>query len=145
MQGWNHKRVLSNWQNISIPYFLKEPGDLEYWKMFYSHANDALRDSAFLSNAMQLYWASSVCHTPHPFTLFAFFHRLLMDTEKLLLIEQCPGPSSRCDHTPWFQRLKLRRAGDSFHSKCKFSWGWSRTADHRINAQESYHWATFKP
>ena len=55
------------------------------------------------------------------------------------LIEQCPGPSSRCDHTSWFPRLELQRAGDSPHTKWKFSWGGTRTTDHRINAQESYH------
>ena len=62
-----------------------------------------------------------------------------------LLIEQCPGPSSRCDHNSWFIRLELQRAGDSPHTKWKFSWRGTRTTDHRINAQEFYHWVILTP
>ena len=42
------------------------------------------------------------------------------DTEKLMLIEQCPGPSSCCDHASSFLRLELQRAGYSPHSGRKF-------------------------
>ena len=63
------------------------------------------------------------------------------DTEKLLLIEQCPGPSSRCEHTSSFLLLELQRASDSTHSKWKFSWGGTRTFDQRSTGQESHHWA----
>ena len=31
------------------------------------------------------------------------------------------------------------------HSKWKFSWWWVRITNHRINAQESYHWAILTP
>ena len=58
-----------------------------------------------------------------------------------LVIELLPGPSSRCDHSSWFLRLELQRAGDSLPTKWKFSWGGTRTTDHRINAQESYNLA----
>ena len=49
-----------------------------------------------------------------------------------LLIEQYSGPSSRCDHASWYIRLELKGAGDFPHSKWKFSWGETRTTDHRI-------------
>ena len=42
------------------------------------------------------------------------------DTEKLMLIEQCSGPSSCCDHASSFLRLELQRAGYSPHSGRKF-------------------------
>ena len=58
-----------------------------------------------------------------------------------LLIKQCLGPSSRCDHALWFQRLELQRSGDSPYSEWMFSWGGTRTTDCRINTKESYHWA----
>ena len=58
-----------------------------------------------------------------------------------LLIEQCPGPSSRWDHTSRFLGMELQRAGDSPNSKWRLSWGGTRTTDHRTNAQESNHWA----
>ena len=45
-----------------------------------------------------------------------------LDAKKFLLIEQSPGPSSRCDHTSWFLRLELQRAGESLHSKWKLNW-----------------------
>ena len=63
-----------------------------------------------------------------------------------LLIEQCPGPSSQCDHTSWFLRLELQRAGDSPQSKWTFSWGGTRTTDQRINGEpKSYPWAILTP
>ena len=37
-----------------------------------------------------------------------------------MLMEQCPGPSAQYDHTSWIPRLKLQRAGYSFHSETKF-------------------------
>ena len=43
------------------------------------------------------------------------------------LIEQCPGTASRCDHTSWFLRLELQRAGDSPHAKSELAWGCSST------------------
>ena len=61
--------------------------------------------------------------------------------KSFLLIKQCPGPSYWCDHTSWFRRLGLQRAGNSPHPKWKFSWGGTQTADYRIKAQESDHWA----
>ena len=33
----------------------------------------------------------------------------------------------------------------SWHHKWKFSWGWIRTTDHRINTQESHHWTILAP
>ena len=44
------------------------------------------------------------------------FHTLLMDTEKLSLIEQCPDYFSRRDHTSRFLRLELQSTGESPYS-----------------------------
>ena len=83
-------------------------------------------------------------------TYFFFFHTydsIYMSKANIwtlkicLLIEQCLGHSSRCDHTSWFLPLELQRVGVSPHSKWKFSWGWTRATDYQINVQESYHWA----
>ena len=62
-----------------------------------------------------------------------------------LLIEQRPGPSSRCYRTSCFLRLELQRAGDSPHYKWKFSWRWIRATAHRINTEESSHRSILRP
>ena len=79
------------------------------------------------------------------FSLFTRFYLDVkgrnLDTEKLFTYQAV----SRFFLSVWPHLViptpgSSERAGNSPHSKWKFSWGGTRTTDHRIHLQESYHW-----
>ena len=62
------------------------------------------------------------------------------DTKKRLLVNQCPCPSSQCDHFSSFLRLELPQRNDSPHSKWNCSWRLIQTTDHRIGVKAPSRW-----
>ena len=52
-----------------------------------------------------------------------------------MLVEQCPGPSSRCDHNSCFLCLELQRAGDSPHTGESMVMSGTRTTDPWVFSQ----------
>ena len=59
----------------------------------------------------------------------------------LLLIEQCFGPSSRCDHTVFRNSYVWndRELATLLTLNDIFGCGWIQAIDHRIDVQESCH------
>ena len=94
----------------------------------YAWDNIMLLYLSFLVNGFVLFMTASLNPRVHFGTLRSFF-----------LLEQCPGTSSRYDHTSWFLRLQFQGSSYALHFRLKFSWGWIRTTDNGVNRQESYH------